>query len=799
MKYKLLAILYIFCLNVKAQQVNYGFSSRQLLWNPHTSVASFSNFVVFNQHIFYIGLNGKICEYYWNGSTWIGGGQLEWGSIYVKSGSKLVSNGNGEIYFIGSLDNKIYKLSWSSGLGWNTSLLLSNQEQVRGDANLIFSGNHIFYIGSSNKICDLYFNGVSWSGGGPLIVSQPTLARSSSEIIASGNHLFYIGSNNKVCECLWNGATWTGGSQLESSGILVKTGTQITNNGGNELFFVGNSDSKIYDLKYSTSWNVAIACSSAPLVRSGTNLVYYHEAIYYVSNSGSSLNKVVSINRVVTSWAIGSLPNMISEDVANYSQLCITSKNIYKEGSSTITFESTQISYVSSYSNKISYLILDYDPINDPNELSSPIWFAGRLNTTSNTVGTNKLILSPDNGKSFFYIGVNGYLNTFGRNFLNAVTKPGWILTLDQEFDIPDHDLTILKNDWNYKNGPLISNAYNPNEPKVSFDTYFENTIVNNGILELINKQENYNAWQWGEYDLTNVPPFNSWYWWNYESSGYSFQGTTPVIATSANIQTGKQNPRGEPGFSTHAFTPPAPPYESATFTQSYGYYEIRCKTPRSQKTWSAFWLLSTVTNPPEIDILEIGGNGKYWVMSNYYGPYGSGQQVNIKEYAIGYRYYDDYYTYALEWDATKIRWLHNNEPTLTLTTNVPSDPIAVITGTATYNNVDLNEITVLPNSFNIDYIRVYQDDPTRLPINNEQKNISDVKNVTYEVFPNPSTNTINLKGGSFSKIEIINLHGKKILESYTREINISELQNGIYFIKVFDNTNVTTLKFIKN
>ncbi len=42
------------------------------------------------------------------------------------------------------------------------------------------------------------------------------------------------------------------------------------------------------------------------------------------------------------------------------------------------------------------------------------------------------------------------------------------------------------------------------------------------------------------------------------------------------------------------------------TFEQMYGYFEIRSKSPNSGGTWPAFWLASTESWPPEIDIFEI-------------------------------------------------------------------------------------------------------------------------------------------------------------------------------------------------
>lgn len=71
-------------------------------------------------------------------------------------------------------------------------------------------------------------------------------------------------------------------------------------------------------------------------------------------------------------------------------------------------------------------------------------------------------------------------------------------------------------------------------------------------------------------------------------------------------------------------------------------------------------------------------------------------------------------------------------------------------------------------------------------------------------VFPNPSTNLVTVRTGSNrpQKMEILSIDGKTISTPQTvnseMTLDISGLQQGVYLIRVFDDINVRTTKFIK-
>jgi hypothetical protein len=72
-------------------------------------------------------------------------------------------------------------------------------------------------------------------------------------------------------------------------------------------------------------------------------------------------------------------------------------------------------------------------------------------------------------------------------------------------------------------------------------------------------------------------------------------------------------------------------------------------------------------------------------------------------------------------------------------------------------------------------------------------------KNSSVKIYPNPSTEKIYVNYESdFSTINIINLQGKTILKSNTKNIDISGLENGIYIAQIMTENGVLNSKFVK-
>jgi len=72
-------------------------------------------------------------------------------------------------------------------------------------------------------------------------------------------------------------------------------------------------------------------------------------------------------------------------------------------------------------------------------------------------------------------------------------------------------------------------------------------------------------------------------------------------------------------------------------------------------------------------------------------------------------------------------------------------------------------------------------------------------KNSSFEMFPNPATNELNIAcNETFSKVDIYSISGKLELSTSQNKMDVSELSQGIYLVKVYSQNGIATQKFIK-
>lgn len=148
------------------------------------------------------------------------------------------------------------------------------------------------------------------------------------------------------------------------------------------------------------------------------------------------------------------------------------------------------------------------------------------------------------------------------------------------------------------------------------------------------------------------------------------------------------------------------------SFSQTYGYFEIKAELPSGQGVWPAFWLLpESGAWPPELDVMEVlGANPNQLVTTVHTNETGrptqSAQATTVADTSHGY------HTYGVDWEADYITWYFDGVAVYRAPT--PTDmhsPMYMILNLALggYWGGAVGASTAFPADYKIDYVRAYQ------------------------------------------------------------------------------------------
>ncbi len=157
----------------------------------------------------------------------------------------------------------------------------------------------------------------------------------------------------------------------------------------------------------------------------------------------------------------------------------------------------------------------------------------------------------------------------------------------------------------------------------------------------------------------------------------------------------------------------------------TYGKVEMRARLPYGQGIWPAFWMLGATggawPNNGEIDIMENIGKASEQnkVYGTIHGPGYSGAG-GISAAYTGPRFADGFHTFTIEWETNTIRWYVDGNLYVTRTNaSIPAGTQWVYNNRNFYVILNLavggfwpgnpDGSTVFPQSYTIDYVRVYQ------------------------------------------------------------------------------------------
>ena len=157
------------------------------------------------------------------------------------------------------------------------------------------------------------------------------------------------------------------------------------------------------------------------------------------------------------------------------------------------------------------------------------------------------------------------------------------------------------------------------------------------------------------------------------------------------------------------------------SFSQKYGYFEIRCKNPKGPATWPAFWLTGAHKWPPEIDIFEMYGkkDGKRihkQISSIHYGLTGSKSfGTLVRKIWLPKDTDTAFHVYACKWTSKYIKFytdgilVRNQKVNKRLKPWLDDEMVIIIN-----NGFEAKYLNYLPtdfkgNRFVVDWVRAYK------------------------------------------------------------------------------------------
>ena len=303
-------------------------------------------------------------------------------------------------------------------------------------------------------------------------------------------------------------------------------------------------------------------------------------------------------------------------------------------------------------------------------------------------------------------------------------------------------------------------------------------------------------------HDIGTGSQYGMWGWGNGELQYYQPQNTT-LNNGIAKIEV-KEEPNGIiDSWSAISYFSSSKITTKGLFNFRYGKVEARIKTIDGQGFWPAFWMLPSNGSWPcdgEIDIMEQWGN-PYLTNSTtgaaHIGTCPYSQSTHFYESFSSYisagSYADDFHTFSIIWVEDTITWYVDEIELFSLNPSsywsIPSQSAWPFNFNEWYLMINLaitqsgpNSNTVFPNQIEIDYVRVYQDNPTN-------STYIETKN-KYLVYPNPADNVLTIKGKNVNSIKVFNIHGDIVLSKNVKnnkKVDVSILNKGMYLVELED------------
>lgn len=144
------------------------------------------------------------------------------------------------------------------------------------------------------------------------------------------------------------------------------------------------------------------------------------------------------------------------------------------------------------------------------------------------------------------------------------------------------------------------------------------------------------------------------------------------------------------------------------SFSQTYGYFEIRADMPDDRGTWPAFWLLPEDGSwPPELDVIEMRGQDPNQLVLTAHSE-ATGEHTQVRSVA-NVASTEGFHTYGLLWTEDELVWYFDDVEVARAETPADMhDPMYMIVnmGLGGWAGTPADDLTA---EMQIDYIRAYQ------------------------------------------------------------------------------------------
>jgi beta-glucanase (GH16 family) len=206
--------------------------------------------------------------------------------------------------------------------------------------------------------------------------------------------------------------------------------------------------------------------------------------------------------------------------------------------------------------------------------------------------------------------------------------------------------------------------------------------------------------------------------WGNNELQYYTDRKENAVVQNGVLIMTAKKEDYNGSGYTSARIL------TKTKFEQAYGRYEARIRLPYGQGIWPAFWLLGADIDEVgwpqcgEIDIMENRGQEPTLINGTVHGPgYSAGESIGKSYELLNNRFDTSFHIFGIEWGPEYINFYVDDVLYNQITPeDVPGEwvydhPFFIIVNLAVGGDyVGLpNAETVFPQTMLVDYVRVYK------------------------------------------------------------------------------------------